>query len=84
MPLLPRLYASCRLSSLMGAADVYGRKTEEDAAEDGQADAESAAPAEVRHACGAPSGLRARACKSRQGASEHTKKKRGKRRVAAF
>ena len=49
----------------MCAADVYGRKTEEDAAEDGEADAEPAAPAEVRHACGAPSGLpRACACKS--------------------
>ena len=41
----------------MGAADVYGRKTEEDETEDGQADTEPAAPAEVRHACRVPSGL---------------------------
>ena len=62
----------------MDAADVYGRKTDEDETEDGQADAEPAAPAEVRHACGVPSGLpRACARKLRQGASGHSSGKTG-------
>ena len=57
----------------MGAADVYGRKTEEDETEDGPADAEPAAPAEVRHACGVPQWSASGLCS--QGAGEHINEK---------